>query len=182
MLELSQQLYKNKNDPEKALKLLKLFDRKEVTARHLIDTKVGKSLTAVNEKPDAERQCEDTPELLKEVARMKEHLKRKWKQVHAEYKNKQATPKPTPKSQAAAQESKSLSVPCKVSIPYMPERVDTGDQKRNMIIEKFVTKLQTPPNSADAPFPRAKLLRAVEVAKELEQAIFDIAKDNEKVR
>lgn len=50
----------------------------------------------------------------------------------------------------------------------MPERVDTGDQKRNMIIEKFVIKLQTPPHPADAPFSKAKLLRAVEKAKELE--------------
>ena len=76
---MSTQLYKNRNDPEKALKLLKMLDGKAITARHLIDIKVGKSLTSVSEKPDPERQCEDTPELLKEVARMKEHLKTKWK-------------------------------------------------------------------------------------------------------
>lgn len=85
---LSEQLYKNKNDPEKALNLLKVLDSKAVTARHLIDIKIGKSLTAVSEVPDPERQCLDTPELLKEVSKMKEHLKRKWKQIHAEYKSK----------------------------------------------------------------------------------------------
>ena len=49
VIELGAQLVKIKNDPEKALKLLKVLDRKGITAKMLLETKIGKSLTAVND-------------------------------------------------------------------------------------------------------------------------------------
>lgn len=57
--------------------------------------------------------------------------------------------------------------------------------KRRMMFEKFVTKLQTPPGSSDTPYDKAMLLKGVEKAKELEQAIYDLPpsiKDAEKIR
>ena len=85
VLVLGEQLRKNKDDPSIALKLLKILDGKRITAELLIDTKIGKALTAVNDSPEGGRDLEQ----LKEVTRMKEHLKNKWKQVHALYKSKQ---------------------------------------------------------------------------------------------
>ena len=66
----------------KPLKLLKVLDTKLITAELLIDTKIGKALTAVNDTPEASNDAS----LLDEVTKMKEHLKNKWKQVHAKYK------------------------------------------------------------------------------------------------
>ena len=66
--------------------MLKILNGKAVTAKHLIECKIGKALTAVNDQPDPTRPSEDNPELLAELTRMKLHLKNKWKKVHAEYK------------------------------------------------------------------------------------------------
>ena len=66
------------NDPKSALSLLKLLDTKKITAQLLISTKIGKSLTKVNDQPDPERPTADDPRILSDVAQMKEHLKRKW--------------------------------------------------------------------------------------------------------
>ena len=72
-----------------ALSLLKALDRKAITAKHLIDTKIGKSLTAVSDQPNPERAESDDPEVLQQITRMKEQLKAKWMKVHQEYKRKQ---------------------------------------------------------------------------------------------
>ena len=85
VLELGEQLRKKKDDPSNALKLLKILDGKRITAELLIDTKIEKVLKAVNDRPEEGRDVEQ----LKEVTRMKEHLKNKWKQVQALYKAKQ---------------------------------------------------------------------------------------------
>jgi len=58
--------------------LLKVLDGKRITAEILIETKIGKALTAVNDSQEDGRACNDTPELLAEVTRMKSHLKTKW--------------------------------------------------------------------------------------------------------
>ena len=87
LLEIGIQLRAKKDEPADALKILKILDRKQVTAKLLIDTKIGKCLTAVNEEPDPEKASLATVEHLKEVVKMKEHLKTKWKKIHAEYKN-----------------------------------------------------------------------------------------------
>ncbi len=49
LLQIGVQLHKEKNDPDRALKLLKILDRKLITAEHLIATKIGKALTAVQD-------------------------------------------------------------------------------------------------------------------------------------
>ena len=55
LLEIGIQLRAKKDEPADALKILKILDRKQVTAKLLIDTKIGKCLTAVNEEPDPEK-------------------------------------------------------------------------------------------------------------------------------
>ena len=55
LLEIGIQLRAKKDEPEHALKILKILDRKQVTAKLLIETKIGKCLTAVNEVPDPEK-------------------------------------------------------------------------------------------------------------------------------
>ena len=45
-----------------------------------------------------------------------------------------------------------------------------------MMIEKFINKLQMPIRETDPQFDRATLLRAIELSKELERAIFDTCK------
>lgn len=192
VLELSAQLYKNKNDPEKALSLLKLLDRKKITAQHLIEAKIGKSLTAVNDGPDPERPTADTPELLAKVTQMKEHLKRKWKQVHAEYKaNKakaaqQSASKPLPQTDSRPSTTASAaasSVKVGLSIPYIPKgRIDMSDDMRRMMIEKFIGKLQMPLKDTDPAYEKETLEKAIDVAVDLERAIFDINKGSEKPR
>ena len=82
VLELGLQLNIVKSVPEKALKLLKILDSKAITGQLLIDTKIGKSLTAVSDKPDPIREIPDDPELLRSITIMKDSLKTKWLAVH----------------------------------------------------------------------------------------------------
>ena len=51
-----------------------------------------------------------------------------------------------------------------------------------MMIEKFLIKLQTPVRVGAPPYDRETLLKAVAVAKGLEQAIYDLCKGSEKPR
>ena len=76
------------NDPAAALSILKIIDGYNITAKLLIDTKIGKSLTAIKDEPDADRPTADDPETLKELTKMKAYLKNKWQSIHAAYKNK----------------------------------------------------------------------------------------------
>ena len=69
LLELGTQLDKHKCELEKALQLLKILDKKQVTAQLLIDTKIGKRLTAVNEKSGTDVQVQE------KVVEMKNYLK-----------------------------------------------------------------------------------------------------------
>jgi hypothetical protein len=50
LIELGNSLDKAKQNPEVSLKLLKVLDKKIVTAELLVDTKIGKRLSAVEEK------------------------------------------------------------------------------------------------------------------------------------
>ena len=66
------------------------------------------------------------------------------------------------------------------SIPYVPNYSDvdqycpTGVMGRDLFIRKFITKLQTPAaTEADLHYEKSVLLRAIDIAKDLEQAIFD---------
>ncbi len=79
---------------------------------------------------------------------MKELLKKKWKQIHSEYKNKQVKQTSRPSAPALSRastgifhDSKAEASQNPITLPYIPESLDTGDQKRNMMIEKLVAKL-----------------------------------------
>ena len=50
LVELGNNLDKVKQNPEHSLKLLKVLERKQITYQLLIDTKIGKRLSAVEEK------------------------------------------------------------------------------------------------------------------------------------
>ena len=60
--ELGLALRKNKDDAEKALQLLKILDTKKITAELLIETLIGKALTAVNDTVN-ENRSEDVEKL-----------------------------------------------------------------------------------------------------------------------
>ena len=47
--EFGKKLMDNREVPATALSILKVLDRKAITAEHLIETKIGKSLTAVSD-------------------------------------------------------------------------------------------------------------------------------------
>lgn len=63
VLELRKQLRTHKDDPEKALQLLKILNKKCITAELLIETLIGKALTGVNDKPGPGRHGSDTPDV-----------------------------------------------------------------------------------------------------------------------
>ena len=133
---------------------MKVLDRKAVTAQLLIATKIGKCLTTVSDKPDADKPGLTDAEKIAEVASVKDRLMKKWKQIYADYKSKKqvaavaATSGSSKKS--AATESTQKNKP--VQIPFIPKgSVDLGennseDERRDrmFMIEKFIHKMQTP--------------------------------------
>ena len=78
MKDLGLQLRKNKDNADTALQLLKILDTKKITAELLIATLIGKALSSVNDTVEEGRDVEK----LKELTKMKEHLKSKWKKVN----------------------------------------------------------------------------------------------------
>lgn len=58
----------------------------------------------------------------------------------------------------------------------------TNESLRDMMIERFITRLQTPIGANAAQYDKATLLKAVEVGVELERSIYDLCKGNEKPR
>jgi len=138
-------------------------------------------MTAVNDRAEPGRPCNDTPELLEKLTKMKDHLKTKWKNVHAQYK-KSKSAKTAPKNMAAsANVAASEDIPAiapgiKVALPYIPGGYKTytvGEGGRDMFIEKLITKLQTPVAPESPQLSQEKLLKAIEVGKDLEQAIYN---------
>ena len=60
-----------------------MLDSKAITAKHLIETKIGKNLTAVSDQANPEREGEaDDPAILEQITQMKDQLKTKWMKVH----------------------------------------------------------------------------------------------------
>lgn len=144
----------------------------------LIETKIGKALTAVNDQPDPERVSEDA-ELLRRVTKMKVHLKHKWTQVHASYKKTktdraiESTPQLKPNASSNEQPA--------VKLPFIPQGVSsytTKDSGRDLMIEKFIGKLQAPIKEGGPQLDKPTLLKAIELAKDLERAIFDLSKQD----
>ena len=60
------------------MKLLRVLDRKIVTAQMLVDTKIGKRLSAVEEK----RGPTTGTEIIEEIKDLKERLKKRWTEVY----------------------------------------------------------------------------------------------------
>ena len=74
------------NKPDKALSLLKLLDRKKITAEMLSQTKIGKKLAPIIDTPNPEAPELTDTSLLKEVLEMKQYLKKKWSEIYKKYK------------------------------------------------------------------------------------------------
>jgi len=76
LVELGNSLEKAKDDGRSALSILKVLEKKSPTSEQLVDTKIGKKLTAVKE---------DFPEdieLQADIKQLKELLKKKWLHIH----------------------------------------------------------------------------------------------------
>ena len=82
LVELGTHLDKNKAKPEAALKLLKVLDKKLITAQILKDSSIGKRLTAVSDNPELTNE----PDVIKEIKHMKESLKKRWTEVYIQFK------------------------------------------------------------------------------------------------
>jgi hypothetical protein len=76
LLEIGLQLEKNKSDGYNALKLLKLLEKKDVTAMLLKKTMIGKKLTAVVE------EFADDAKLTEDLKFYKQTIKKKWLTVY----------------------------------------------------------------------------------------------------
>lgn len=169
LIELGISLDKVKSNPEQSLKLLKVLDRKIVTAQMLVDTKIGKRLSAVEEKQGPTTGSD----VIEEIRNLKERLKKRWTDV---YKRTKKPAEPTEEKE--------------ITLPYFGEAgrksFETGSQSRDFKIEKFILKLQTPteknPEGKVVNYPKPFLLHAVEIAKELEKAIEDLFKTDEKMK
>ena len=71
-------------------------------------------------------------------------------------------------------------VPEKLTVPYIPNDIDTDDDIRNMYIRKFITKIQTPKKN-EPDHTRETLLTAVKIGISLEKGIYDEMKtDNDR--
>ena len=191
LIELGKQLKDANEDPELAVKIMRVLDRKAVTAKLLIATKVGKCLTTVCDKPNPEKPLLATTDKVAEVSVVKENLMRKWKQVYADYKSQKAavTEKPVLKKAESVVSVSTMDLDSKpmfnVSLPYIPGGLDSlniDDERRQTMIEKFITKMQTPVAGPEHPYDRQTLLKGIEAGKGIEKVIFDYNPSNEKAR
>ena len=116
---------------------------------------------------------------------MKTHLKNKWKKVFQDHKAAQQAKKEDGKStlKALADQSRHVSAAQAADEEekapkdtYKPKSVWLDDVTRDNMIQKFMTKLQTPAKSTDPPFDANMMRKAEKVAQELELAIYDLAK------
>ena len=78
-------------------------------------------------------------------------------------KEKQKVPEP----------KKPEPLPEKLTIPYIPNDIETDDDIRNMYIRKLITKLQTPIKKTEPDHSVEVLLKAVKIGISLEKEIFD---------
>jgi len=132
LVELGNTLDKFKQNPEQSLKLLKVLERKQITYQLLIDTKIGKRLSAVEEKPDA------GTDVVEAIKGLKEKLKKRWTEVYRRTKSKGDDAKS--KDKLGPEESSA-----DIKLPYFGEKgrkaYETGNQSRDFRLEKLVQKL-----------------------------------------
>lgn len=74
------------------MKLLKILERKILTAKLLVDTKIGKRLSAVEEKQGPTT----GPQIIDEIKTLKERLKSRWTEVYKRSKPKAEPAKEKP--------------------------------------------------------------------------------------
>ena len=108
----------------KALQLLKILDRKQISGQMLLDTKIGKKLAIISCIPNPENPDSDAQKM-RELKEMKEYLKKKWQTVYNSYKKVKELKKVEP-------EVEEEKAPEKFTIPYIPNEVENDDEGRNM--------------------------------------------------
>ena len=117
---------------------------------------------------------------------MKDHLKKKWTLVHQEFKSKSKPKVPTQAapSTSAGAASAGKSQPS-IRLPYIPggkHSYTQDDDLRDMMIEKFIIKLQTPVSDTAPSYDKSQLAKAVDIAIALELEIHEMNRGFEKPR
>ena len=137
----------------------------------LTGTKIGKKLALISDEPNPEKGDDDL-EILKEIQEVKAYLRKKWGNLYKRFKKQKSMEEVKLKEQPKKQE--------KFEIPFIPKDLEKkfpGDSARDFCITKFVTKLQTPyAKDSDGNLVnlgREKLIKAVEVAIEVEKSIHE---------
>ena len=64
--------------PAKALKILKVLDKKKITGQMLLDTKIGKKLAMLTTEPNPDIPDTNDADLMRELKEMIAYLKAKW--------------------------------------------------------------------------------------------------------
>ena len=82
LIELGNSLEKVKDDGRSALSILKVLEKKSLTAEQLVDTKIGKKLSSVKEEHP------DDVELAEDIRLFKDLLKKKWTNIYKASKAK----------------------------------------------------------------------------------------------
>ena len=77
LVEIGISLDKQKQNPDQALKILKVLDKKLVTSQLLIDSKIGKRLSAVDESSQTA-----STDIILEIKEFKDKLKKRWTEVY----------------------------------------------------------------------------------------------------
>jgi hypothetical protein len=104
LIELGISLDKAKENSELSLKLLKVLEKKNVTASLLVDTKIGKRLSAVEEKQGPTTGSE----VIDEIKGLKERLKKRWTDV---YKRSKVKAQEVAKKEIEADNSDGVKIP-----------------------------------------------------------------------
>ena len=78
VISIGEDLAKNARCPAKALKILKILDRKMITGDMLKDTLIGKKLAPIITEQNPEIPDTNDEDLMKELKEMKDYLKAKW--------------------------------------------------------------------------------------------------------
>ena len=178
--ELGAELEKHKHNPHKALQILKILDRKKITPAILEDTKIGKRLAPVIEQPNPEIADSQDTALLKQISEMKSKLKTKWKQVYKQYKKEAVT-------EERKDETNHFKITYAtrpedtVKVPYIPENINLGNEKRDRVLKSIVRMLQMPVEKTSQ-YEKRVMLHALDVAKSVESCINQWCKGDEQRR
>ena len=95
------------------------------------------------EQPNPEIADSQDTELLKQISEMKSRLKQKWKQVYKQYKKEAGT-------EERKEEVNSFKITYAtrpedtLQVPYIPENINFGNEKRNRILKSMIRMLQMP--------------------------------------